>query len=97
MAEKIYCPVCYELITPEEGDKNIEGDKKLLLYREPNSTPSTCCTNCFDQIQAAHNRLIKNMRWTGRQNREFKKRQKEALKNAAKEEKLLAIAQSVVT
>ena len=97
MAGKIYCPVCCYPMKPELGDKNNEGDKKLLLYREPNNTPSVCCSACFDKIQAAHNRLINNMRWEGKQKKELRKRQEEERQNAVKIERVFAVAQSVVT
>lgn len=73
MSVKVYCPVCHEKMIADAGHIRSEADVKLLLYKEPNGTPSTCCSTCYDKIEMAHYRLVKNILWDAVQNRKFLK------------------------
>jgi len=72
----VYCSVCNNKMEPEAGELKVTGDTKLLLYREPNGTTSTCCISCYVQIERAHYRLVKNIRHMAKTNREYLKEQK---------------------
>lgn len=74
-ATKVRCPVCHCRIEVDKssGDKSYEGDKQLLLYREPDGTPATCCVTCFDKIQRSYAHLVRNIRWEYDQERKYKK------------------------
>lgn len=51
----------------------VNKDINLLVYKEPDGTPVTCCSSCFDKMVTAHQRLVKNIRWTAFQDKEMRK------------------------